>query len=80
MDFPSTKMSEILRLGVVWLVALLISVALRFWGATHPAPVAIGWLTLPVLVFGPAFVLAVWLLLLRFGGDGESDDCDLESS
>jgi hypothetical protein len=70
---------ELMRLAAVWLLALLISLALRVWGATHPAPVAIVSLTVPVLVFGPALVLAVWLLLARIGWDGESDDRDLES-
>jgi len=69
-----------LLLVMVWLVALLVSAALRLWGHVHPAAPEIRWLTVLVLVFGPAFVLAGWLLLARTGGDGESDDCDLESS
>ena len=64
---------------LLWALALLISAGLRRWGALHPGSPIVDGPTVVWLVFGPAVLVVIWLLVGLTGGERESDDCDQES-
>jgi len=69
-------------LAISWGSALLISIALRWWGQQHPDPLQAGLPVVLTIVILPALLLAAWLVVadrLQNGEGGESGDCDEES-
>ena len=71
--------SKSLALLLVWGLALLISVGLRFWGTRQPEPLTPEGISVALLVFGPALLVIASLFLGWTDGERESDDCDQES-
>ena len=70
-------MNKPLVMTVCWGAAAALSYALRRWGATHllePLQAPFG--AVLAVVFTPAVVLGMWLLI---DGRGESVDCDQET-
>ena len=71
----------------VWGGALLLSFGLWKWGRLHPDPLVVSTVPVLLLLFVPAFLMALWLLWLarlashtaqRSGGSGESVQSDSE--
>ncbi|OUX75001.1 putative conserved membrane protein [Synechococcus sp. MEDNS5] len=68
-------------LGSLWGGALLLSAALRFWGARHPEPLEVRSGPALVLVLAPAVLITLWLLWSSRGsGESEQSDTDQESA
>ncbi|MEB3253486.1 MAG: hypothetical protein VKI93_02120 [Synechococcus sp.] len=75
-------MAKAQLLLVTWGSALLISVALRRWGALRLEPLQAGWPVVMTIVLLPALLMGVWVLLdqrTRAHERGESVDSDQET-
>ena len=70
-------------LGVLWGLALIISIGLHWWGLQRPEPLQSSWWLALILVFSPPAVLGAWLLVMsdqeRAGETRESEECDQET-
>ncbi len=53
-------------MAVTWALALLLSFGLRLWGIDHPGAFQIRPGLVVLLLFGPSFVLAIWVLVFGF--------------
>ena len=80
-------MAKVWLLLSVWGGALLLSFGLWKWGRLHPDPLVVSTVPVLLLLFVPAFLMALWLLWLarlashtvqRSGGSGESVQSDSE--
>ena len=56
-------MPKPLLIGVVWVIALLISAGLRLWGELRPLPLQEPLALVLLIVFLPSSLLGVWLVL-----------------
>ena len=61
-------MPKPLLIGLVWGIALLISVGLRLWGELRPLPLQAPAGLVLMIVFLPSSLLAVWLVLAAASG------------
>ena len=71
-----TTVNKPLVMTICWGAAAALSYALRRWGESHPAPLQAPSGVVLAVVFAPALVLGMWLLI---DGRGESVDCDQET-
>ncbi len=65
--FPLT--SKLPLMALMWLLALLVSFGLRFWGVHHPEPFHVRPLLVFGLLLGPSLLLGCWILLSGFQTD-----------
>ncbi len=63
---------KLILMFVTWSAALLISYAFRTWGGLHPNPFEVRPLVLLLLLFGPAFLIGLWILV--FGSPVDDDE------
>lgn len=75
MTLPIT-MNKPLVMTICWGAAAALSYALRRWGESHPEPLQAPSAVVLAVVFAPALILGIWLLI---DGRGESVDSDQES-
>ena len=74
-------MNKAALLGFLWGGALLLSAALRFWGARHPETLPAHYGPVLLLVLAPALLITIWLLWSSRGsGESEQSDTDQESA
>ena len=73
---PPITVNKPLVMTICWGAAAALSYALRRWGESHPEPLQAPSGVVLAVVFAPALVLGMWLLI---DGRGESVDCDQES-
>lgn len=70
---PPITVNKPLVMTICWGAAAALSYALRRWGESHPEPLQAPSGVVLAVVFAPALVLGMWLLI---DGRGESVDCD----
>ena len=75
MTLPIT-MNKPLVMTICWGAAAALSYALRRLGESHPEPLQAPSAVVLAVVFAPALILGIWLLI---DGRGESVDSDQES-
>ena len=75
MTLPIT-VNKPLVMTICWGAAAALSYALRRWGESHPEPLQAPSGVVLAVVFAPALVLGMWLLI---DGRGESVECYQET-
>tara|TARA_Y100001968_G_scaffold316190_1_gene343705 strand:- start:5473 stop:5694 length:222 start_codon:yes stop_codon:yes gene_type:complete len=65
-NFGFILTSKWILMTITWLLALLVSLGLRFWGYEHPDNFLIRQYLVWILLFGPSLLLAIWLIFFGF--------------